>query len=103
MKKMQCMRITSMEEKRKIGHRSRWWPDTRTDWPTDRRSRGNMNLNYSNCVYSSFSSVTYRESRDARAMGHGPPEISRCTCNRPWATLRFTFEVFKDIVSAEDT
>jgi hypothetical protein len=25
-----------------IGHR--WWPDTKTDWSTDRRSQNNLNL-----------------------------------------------------------
>jgi hypothetical protein len=33
-----CLKVFSMNVKEKFVMASKWWHDTRTDWPTDRRS-----------------------------------------------------------------
>jgi hypothetical protein len=37
-----CIKIISKIEKEKLVMGLRWWPGTRTDWPTDRQSLGNI-------------------------------------------------------------
>jgi hypothetical protein len=33
-----CLKVFSMEMKEELFVGARWWPDTRTSWPTDRQS-----------------------------------------------------------------